>query len=156
MFMGTLICSPAGLRTRVNEPVGQVDTHSPQPMHRMAFVCLRLVSKYETIARDRDHLFAITLSFSFLIIRTIAQFAEPFPIRTGRFFIPQFAHDGPQIGVGRFKFRVELYGFRVIRDGPVIPPLAFMDDPTMTVSFGKFRGQFHEIVEIFRRYLRLP
>jgi hypothetical protein len=29
-YTGTMICSPAGFRTRVNEPVGQVDTHSPQ------------------------------------------------------------------------------------------------------------------------------
>ena len=36
MLMGTLICSFAGLRTRVNEPVGQVDTHSPQPAVRVA------------------------------------------------------------------------------------------------------------------------
>ena len=34
MVTGVLICSLAGLRTRANEPVGQVDTHNPQPMQR--------------------------------------------------------------------------------------------------------------------------
>jgi hypothetical protein len=38
---GHLDRSLPGLRTRVNDPVGQVDTHSPQPMQRREFKITR-------------------------------------------------------------------------------------------------------------------
>ena len=45
MLMGTLICSLSGLRSSVNAWVGQVDTHSPQPMQRREFKTARSPSR---------------------------------------------------------------------------------------------------------------
>ena len=45
MLMGVLICSLRGLRSKVNDPVGQVDTHNPQPMQRWDLKTSRSLSK---------------------------------------------------------------------------------------------------------------
>jgi len=54
MEMGTLICWLAGLRTSVNEPVGQVDTHSPQPMQRAEFKTTRSSSRVKASIWQRS------------------------------------------------------------------------------------------------------
>ena len=38
---GTWVCALAGLRANANAPLGQVDTHNPQPMQRSVFRAIR-------------------------------------------------------------------------------------------------------------------